>query len=55
VEGLEINRGDRLGSWIFANPPVFLASWGFSNNSGSAALYHAENKAQKEQLKRTPR
>ena len=55
MEGPETDRGDRLGSWISANLPAFPAGWGFSKNSDSAALYRAENRAQKEQLKRVPR
>ena len=55
MKGAVTEKSIRPGARIFANPPVFPASWGFSNNSGSAALYHAENRAQKEQLKRTPR
>ena len=55
MERAVTEKSIRPGARIFANPPAFLASWGFSNNSGSAALYRAENRAQKERLKRTPR
>ena len=55
VHGLKTDTGDRQGSWIFANLPAFLASWGFSKNSDSAALYRTENRAQKGRLKGVPR
>ncbi len=55
MEEAVIEKSIGLGAWIFANPPVFLAIWGFSNNSGSAALYRIENRAEIEWLKGVPR
>ena len=55
MEGAVTEKSIRPGASIFANPPVFLASWGFSKNSGSSPAYPAENRARAKRLKRPPR
>ena len=55
MQGVDIEKINRPGPWIFANPSVFPARRGFSNKSDSPATYHAGNKERNEQLKRTPR
>lgn len=55
VESRRADMGMGVETRILAKLPHFSANEGFSRNSGCYAAYFVENRAQNEQLKRTPR